>query len=1031
MSDNKDKKIEAAQYRAKLLEAELNAVTSSKAYKAAKVFGMVKNQIKSDPAGLAKKAARILLDDPKKLTHLVRSGKRSAFMAASVAEQTSKYQEWILLNEPDENELDEQRKQSEKLGYKPVISIVTPVYNPPADVLEELIETVLEQTYPYFELCLWDDYGQSDDVIRLLEKYEKLDSRVKFFRFIDNQGIGGASNRILEKVTGEYIALLDHDDTLSPDALYENAKLLNEKKYDFIYSDKDKIDVEGNRFDPLFKPQYSPEMMLNVNYLTHLNVMRTELVRQVGGWDPQTNGAQDWDLFLRVVHAAQYVAHIPKVLYHWRVIESSTALSIETKPYALAGQRKSIDKYLNLEGIPAKAYHEKTELLIEWDKKTIDQHPLVCIRYSSLPDTLRMMRNVRKTIEDPLFAVLVPADASAKQMTAIAKHTNAPVLPYTLESLATVIEKRAMSIKKSKPKTAIILHDFIRLPRKSHWYENLTGWLSIDGVGAVSGRLVDRHDLIVDSGGLITPEQQYFPLFQGFPKYYQSYIGNAEWVRNLSIISANYCAIKLAPVREYAKQKSKQDAGSFEEYIMWLGRKKRIVLSPHATASIYEDRGINKPHDVVLKDKKHVPRQDPFGNPNMAPSNPMRLFANETLTGIDQSPQQSAVDAYQHDAIILASTFDISDKELEQNRKIIETSISKAPKSVAWFLPSFDAVYAGLMNIFYFANFLATEKNLETTVYILKDRANASDEKNLITAVFPGLKSVKFVGIRPDEIDQIQKHDMGIATQWATAFPLAKTAAIQKKCYFIQDNEANFYPKGSISSLVELSYTFGFTAIANTEGLLDMYKIRYGGDGIVVKSVVDLSAYHPRKDKYYTPKKPYKVFFYARPNMPRNAFELGVAGLKLLKQKYGLNIEVITAGAPWNAAAYGVEGMFTNLGKIEYAAVPKLYRSVDAGLMFMFSGHPGVTASELMASGCPVVVNEYDDKTWHELYQHEKTCLVSKASASEVARNLSRCLEDTKLRKTLIDNGLKVAKEFYNKDDYSRSCEEAFASLAK
>jgi glycosyltransferase involved in cell wall biosynthesis len=158
--------------------------------------------------------------------------------------------------------------------------------------------------------------------------------------------------------------------------------------------------------------------------------------------------------------------------------------------------------------------------------------------------------------------------------------------------------------------------------------------------------------------------------------------------------------------------------------------------------------------------------------------------------------------------------------------------------------------------------------------------------------------------------------------------------------------------------------------------------------------------------------------------MPRNAFELGIAGLKKLKQELGDKVEVITAGAPWESADYGVEGLFVNLGKIDYDAVPKLYRSVDAGLMFMFSGHPGVTASELMASGCPVVVNDYPDETWHELYKHEETCLVSGASASQVSAAIRRCLTDNTLRKKLIEGGLAKSRNFY--DGYDDSLKAAY-----
>lgn len=1033
MIDNQEtnKKIEQAEYRAKLLQAELTAVTGSKAYKVSKAIGMVKNQIKSDPVGLSKKVARILLKEPKKLTHIVRSGKRSAFIAQSVIEQTNKYQEWILLNEPNEAELDEQRKQSEKFAKKPVFSIVTPVYKPPTDVLEELIESVLDQTYPYFELCFGDDYGQDQEVIALIEKYARHDPRVKFIPFEENRGIAGASNRILEDVKGDYIALLDHDDTLSPDALFENAKLLNEKSYDTIYSDKDKIDLAGHRFDPLFKPQYSPEMMLNVNYLTHLNIMRTTIVKEVGGWDLDTNGAQDWDLFLKVVRASKVIGHIPKILYHWRVLESSTALSIDSKPYALAGQRKAVDNYLAGEGIPATTYHEKTELFVKWNEDSIDRNPIVFIYYSSTPSTLRTMRAIRKVTDEPHFVVLVTDEVSTTQRASIAEHTNADVIAYTDETIAKAMaDYCAKKVTKRKEASVVVLRDCISIPKHASWYEKLTGWLAIKEVAAASGRLVDRHDLIVDSGGFITPDLQYFPIFYKYPKYYQSYIGNAEWVRNLSAISSNFSAIKLSTLKEYAGLKSTAQYGSFDDYITWVSENHRIVLSPHATASIYEDEGINAAHShapLAAKNPKNY--QDPHGNPNMADSDPMRLFADEPLEGINQ-PSHAPVDHYQHDATILANTFDISHSEIQANLALINKNGALTnPTSVAWILPSFDAVYAGLMNIFNFTNFLAVNKGLTTTVYILKDKADASTERQLVLAAFPELKSAKFVGIHPDQVDKIGHHDIGIATQWATAYPLAKAMNIKRKCYFIQDNEVNFYPKGSISSLVELTYTFGFTAIANTEGLLKLYEDTYGGKGVVLKSVVSLDAYYPRQDKYYTPKAPYKVFFYARPNMPRNAFELGIAGLKKLKQDMGSKVEIITAGAPWDPSAYGVEGLFTNLGKLNYDSVPKLYRSVDAGLMFMFSGHPGVTASELMASGCPVVVNEYDDVTWHELYKNEETCLVTAATASEVARNLQRCLEDTKLRKKLIDGGLAKVKDFYV--DYEKSQQQTYDSITK
>lgn len=1022
------KKIERAEYRASIAEAELDAIRQSKVYKTARSLSVIKNKIKSDPVGLTKKVANIIINNPKKLKNLGRSASRVEQVSLASTEQTGKYQEWIILNEPDEVELEKQRTQSDLFKIKPLISIITPVFNPPVDVLELLIESVLEQTYSNFELCM-GDFGNSDEVDDLLEKYSKLDSRIKYKKFNNNQGISGNSNQILNNlVKGDYIALLDHDDTLSPDALFENAKKINEDDYDFLYSDKDKIDIAGNRFEPLFKPQLSPDMLLNINYLTHLNVMKTSIVNKIGGWDQATDGAQDWDLFLRIIAISNKITHIPKVLYHWRVIESSTAMSIETKPYALAGQRKAVDKYLDKNNIKAKTYHRRTELFLKWESSAIDREPIVCIYFSNISNTTRIIRHIRKNTNNAKFVLLVAKPKTIdKQGVDRLKLSidNIEICEYQKTDLYKVINKFS-SVKENK--TVLFIDDSIRLPG-NNWYEDLVGWVSVSDIGAVGGRIVDQYDVIVDSGGFITAEGFYYPIFKNLPKFYQSYIGNAEWVRDLSIISSNFFATRTELLNDFYLTKPIQLNPMLDDFFLWInGRKKRIVITPHVTGMIHDG---NEIIDQKRKLKGLITGEDglyldPFSNPNMDKSDPFRLFNYEDILSkpVNAVP---AIDKYQNDATILAGSFDISEQEIEISNKL-KADNCKAPESVAWFLPSYDAVYAGLMNIFRFANYLSDNKGLKTTFYILKNSQNVDDEKRRAVAAFPRLASAKFVAICPDQISLIKKHDIGIATLWSTAYPLAKTLNVKQKFYFIQDNEVNFYPKGSISSLVELTYRFGFTAIANTDGLLDMYKKNFGGDGIVVKSYVDLSSYTPREDIYYTPKAPYKVFFYARPNMPRNAFELGIAGLKKLKEQLGDSVEIITAGEKWDAESYGVGGLFTNLGKIEYSSVPKLYRSVDAGLMFMFSGHPGVTASELMASGCPVVVNEYDDVTWHELYKNEVTCLTTKATASEVARNIKRCLEEVNLRRELIDGGLKVVGKFYS--GYEESCETAFDKIA-
>lgn len=1002
--------VKQLEYRAEQAEAELNAVKSSKAYKVSKLLGKIKNEVKANPASLAKKVAKTIITEPQKLIHAVRIGKRRVLIQQSVVQQTGKYQEWILLNEPDYDELEEQRKASEKFKYKPVVSIITPVFNPPVDVLEELIESVLEQTYSHFELCL-GDFGNSPAVKELLQRYSANDERIKYWEFTDNRGIAYNSNQILEKAKGEYIGLLDHDDTLSPDALYENVKLLNQDSYDFIYSNKDKIDEKGNRFDPLFKPELSPEMLLNINYLTHFNVMRTRLVRQVGAWDPETDGAQDWDLFLKIISKSEKVGYIPKILYHWRVIASSTALSIETKPYALAGQRKAVDKYLDEKGINARAYTKKTELFIKWG--SVEMPPAVFIYFSNIAYTKRTIREIRKTIPDASIYIIVTSGITDTERAGLGD--------YLVIRESELFTSKVATYLSDHPHT-LFIRDSIKLP-KTDWFHDLRGWLSIDDVASVSGRLISSDDLILDSGGFISKHGVYEPLFIGLPRFYQAYIGNAEWVRNLSCLSGNFFVTKTEQLRKYIKVSGK--SASFDNYFIWLSstENKRLVMTPHVTARISDPNCVTR-HKVDTP-KGFIDKYRPYC---LSDEDPMRLFDGEDLAGIEEPDNQGhLIDRYQSDATILARSYDISDKQLRHNQDSINAFGGiENPQSVCWILPSFDAVYAGLMNIFTFAEYLTVDKGIRTTFLILKAGSDTTYEKELVVSKVPALKSATFKSIT-EQTPLTIHYDIGIATLWSTAFVLAKATDITRKCYFIQDNETNFYPKGTVSALADMSYRFGFYAIANTPGLLDWYKHQYGGEGTMVTSKVDLSAYTPRKDIHYVPKKPYKVFFYARPNMPRNAFELGIAALRVLKEDLGDDVEIITAGAEWDPSTFGLEVVFTNLGKIAYESVPKLYRSVDAGLMFMFSGHPGVTASELMASGCPVVVNEYDDITWNELYVHEETCLVTLPVASEVARNLKRCLTDTALREKIIKGGLRKSKEFYT--GYEKSLSAAYKDI--
>lgn len=232
--------------------------------------------------------------------------------------------------------------------YRPLISVVMPVYKTPIRFLREAIESVLGQSYENFELCIADDASGSDEITQLLKHYQDTDSRVKLCLREQNGHISEASNSALELASGEFVALFDHDDLLDRNALFWVVDQLNKSpEVDLIYSDEDKVDARGRLFDPYFKSSFNYELFLAQNMICHLGVYRTALVRKVGGFRKGYEGSQDHDLALRVIEKTepQNIVHIPRILYHWRAIQGSTALATSEKSYTVSAGLNAVNDH--------------------------------------------------------------------------------------------------------------------------------------------------------------------------------------------------------------------------------------------------------------------------------------------------------------------------------------------------------------------------------------------------------------------------------------------------------------------------------------------------------------------------------------------------------------------------------------------------------------------------------------------------------------------------------------------------------------
>jgi GT2 family glycosyltransferase len=264
----------------------------------------------------------------------------------------AEYRAWRRAHEPTAGQLEQMREESRTWTNRPLVSVLVPTYESKPAWLRPALDSVIAQAYENWELCIADD-GSRDPAVRLcLEEYAAADARVRVVFRPTNGGISAASATALEMATGEYIALLDHDDVLHPHALYSVVQTLRSTPdADVVYSDEDLLLVDGQRAPGFFKPDWSPELLTSVNYMCHLAVLRTQLVRDVGGFREGFDGSQDHDLLLRATERSRAVAHIADVLYSWRQVAGSVALQSDSKMYAYQAGRRAVADALDRRGL--------------------------------------------------------------------------------------------------------------------------------------------------------------------------------------------------------------------------------------------------------------------------------------------------------------------------------------------------------------------------------------------------------------------------------------------------------------------------------------------------------------------------------------------------------------------------------------------------------------------------------------------------------------------------------------------------------
>lgn len=547
-----------------------------------------------------------------------------------------RYAIWLKRNEPDLRRFHGRfllrlwAVRARLLRYRPKFSIIMPTYNTCPEHLAAAIESVRAQCYPYWELCVADD-GSSEPAVRgALKVYSRKDPRIKV-KFLDKRhGIVGASNAALGLATGEFVAFLDHDDELAPWALYEVARRLNaDPALHVVYSDEDKADVNGQRTDPFFKPGFSPETLLSMNYVGHLLVVRRDLLKEVGGFRPGFDGSQDHDLLLRLTERTSRVAHIPKVLYHWRKAPGSAAGDISAKPYAVKAAIRAIEDALQRRGLSGTAEPVLPVFYrIRWH---LQDSPLVSIIIPVRDRVDVLSRCVKSILEKSTYRnweLLIVNNQSSEAETLrfldqLSELPNVTVLDYNDRFNFSKINNFAVS--HARGGVLLFLNNDVEVVTPN-WLEELLGFAEQPEIGAVGAKLLLPDGRIQHGGVVLGLSGGADHAFYGLPGDEPGYCGLAAVARNCSAVTAACLMTRRRVFEEVGGFDPNLDVAfnDVDLCLRMLAAGYRVVWTPFAVLYHYESSTRKKAHPVentryfLKKWGDLIRRGDPYYNPNLA-----------------------------------------------------------------------------------------------------------------------------------------------------------------------------------------------------------------------------------------------------------------------------------------------------------------------------------------------------------------------------------------------------------------------------
>ncbi len=521
------------------------------------------------------------------------------------------YNLWVKRHRVSKKE--QQRQRETHFSYEPLISIVIPLYNTPLPYLEELLESLLGQTYKKLEICLAD--GSTDTAVgKFLWKKYRREPRLLYKKLAKNEGISANTNAAIALAQGEFLLFADHDDLLCPDALFEIVQALNEKpETDIVYTDEDKITMDGkNYFDPSFKPDFNLDLLRSSNYICHIFAVRRTLLEAAGHLRGEFDGAQDYDLILRCCERTKKIVHIPKVLYHWRSHPASTAENPDSKQYANEAGRQALEEHYHRLGIPAEAW--RTSIFGRYRTRyPVQGTPLVSIiipNKDHVEDLEKCLRSLAEKTTYPHYEILLVENNSEQEETfacyeRLQKEYPKLRLLYWAEGFNYAAINN-FAAGEAKGEYLLFLNNDVEI-LSPEWLTEMLGLCQREDVGAVGAKLYYPDRTIQHAGVVIGLGGVAGHIFSGMP--------GGEYGYGARLISAvDYSAVTAACMM--TPTETFQAAGGFDEafqvafndvdYCMKVrAMDKLVVFTPYAELIHYESKSRGKEETAAQLERFH------------------------------------------------------------------------------------------------------------------------------------------------------------------------------------------------------------------------------------------------------------------------------------------------------------------------------------------------------------------------------------------------------------------------------------------